>query len=48
MQQGELSQVKESLEMIEMQSFTNKLGRELSYGQKRLIEMPIHLSTTTK
>ena len=31
--------VKESLEMIEMQSFTNKLGRELSYGQKRLIEI---------
>ena len=31
--------VKEALEMIEMQSFTNKLGRELSYGQKRLIEI---------
>lgn len=31
--------VKEMLKSIEMESFSNKLGRELSFGQKRLIEI---------
>ncbi len=31
--------VKEALGMIEMSVFANKLGRELSYGQKRLVEV---------
>jgi len=31
--------VNEALEMIEMTHFKNKLGREMSYGQKRLIEI---------
>ncbi len=31
--------VKSILELLEMSSFANKLGRELSFGQKRLIEI---------
>lgn len=31
--------VTEMLKLVEMQSFANKLGRELSFGQKRLIEI---------
>jgi len=31
--------VSEMLKSIEMESFSNKLGRELSFGQKRLIEI---------
>lgn len=31
--------VKEALKLVEMENFLNKLGRELSYGQKRLIEI---------
>lgn len=31
--------VNEMLKSIEMESFSNKLGRELSFGQKRLIEI---------
>jgi ABC-type branched-subunit amino acid transport system ATPase component len=31
--------VNEILKSIEMESFSNKLGRELSFGQKRLIEI---------
>lgn len=31
--------VKEILKLVEMESFSNKLGRELSFGQKRLIEI---------
>jgi branched-chain amino acid transport system ATP-binding protein/neutral amino acid transport system ATP-binding protein len=31
--------INEILKLIEMESFPNKLGRELSFGQKRLIEM---------
>ncbi|MFH1376450.1 MAG: ATP-binding cassette domain-containing protein [Candidatus Woesearchaeota archaeon] len=31
--------VKKALELVEMYSFASKLGRELSYGQKRLIEI---------
>lgn len=31
--------VNEMLKLVEMQSFANKLGRELSFGQKRLIEI---------
>jgi ABC-type branched-subunit amino acid transport system ATPase component len=31
--------VKKILKLVEMESFSNKLGRELSFGQKRLIEI---------
>ncbi len=31
--------VEEMLKLVEMESFSNKLGRELSFGQKRLIEI---------
>lgn len=31
--------VNEMLKSVEMESFSNKLGRELSFGQKRLIEI---------
>lgn len=31
--------VSEMLKLVEMESFSNKIGRELSFGQKRLIEI---------
>jgi len=31
--------IEEMLKLVEMDKFENKLGRELSYGQKRLIEL---------
>ncbi len=31
--------VKEMLKLVEMEEFSNKLARDLSYGQKRLIEL---------
>lgn len=31
--------IKEMLKLVEMEEFENKLGRELSYGQKRLVEL---------
>ncbi len=33
------NKVTEMLKLVEMESFSNKLGRELSFGQKRLIEI---------
>jgi len=31
--------IKDMLKLVEMEEFKNKLGRELSYGQKRLVEL---------
>jgi len=34
-----VAKVEEMLKLVEMEAFSNKLGRELSFGQKRLIEI---------